>query len=437
MAKYHITSKGEPGLCRASKSPCPLGGESEHYASKDEAQAAYEKANATNLFLPTPVKPAPNAPVTVESLNSQLDPQNAALLLREKYANFNRARTVNIGEFAEANSGLAPLLQTENFSYVDDDGVEQVVEAIDFGQVQVTAKGEVKLSDDSSFIINRREILAYAEDLNAELSTKGGNSKEEREEKADSIREAAAKVWSAVGLEDLPKAPPTQKSDFYVVVNGERKGVSVKSFMGSPPTIANSSGANSATGRFPTSMSLSEAEAFAETVNSNSSASARLAALREADLTYEGVNHTLPETFSSNIDTIARVEGVDADKLKRDYSEAVANFYLGDKSLTDDQKRSLRTIATHYSRGMNANTPYDPEENDVELFLLQNSDGTSELHTAHNNNMVLLLEEASSSYRKAQLAKVTVVEEKGKVFLEIPLSAGFRTAPNASKRATF
>lgn len=42
MAKYHITIKGEPGVCRASKNPCPLGGESEHYASKEEARNAYE-----------------------------------------------------------------------------------------------------------------------------------------------------------------------------------------------------------------------------------------------------------------------------------------------------------------------------------------------------------------------------------------------------------
>lgn len=40
MARYHITAKGNPALCRAYARPCPLGGE--HYSSKAEATAAYE-----------------------------------------------------------------------------------------------------------------------------------------------------------------------------------------------------------------------------------------------------------------------------------------------------------------------------------------------------------------------------------------------------------
>lgn len=41
MAKYHITKKGEPGVCRATKA-CPLGDESNHYESKEEASEAFE-----------------------------------------------------------------------------------------------------------------------------------------------------------------------------------------------------------------------------------------------------------------------------------------------------------------------------------------------------------------------------------------------------------
>jgi hypothetical protein len=44
MAKYHITAKGEPGICRASNKPCPLGGA--HFSSKKEAAAYYEKDRA-------------------------------------------------------------------------------------------------------------------------------------------------------------------------------------------------------------------------------------------------------------------------------------------------------------------------------------------------------------------------------------------------------
>lgn len=46
MTKYHITKKGEPGVCRATKS-CPLGVESDHYSSREEAQKAYETSQST------------------------------------------------------------------------------------------------------------------------------------------------------------------------------------------------------------------------------------------------------------------------------------------------------------------------------------------------------------------------------------------------------
>ena len=43
MAKYHLRENGEPGLCRASSKPCPLGaGPEEHYGTKAEARQAFE-----------------------------------------------------------------------------------------------------------------------------------------------------------------------------------------------------------------------------------------------------------------------------------------------------------------------------------------------------------------------------------------------------------
>lgn len=41
---YHLTPKGEPGLCKAVKQ-CPYGNENEHYNNKEDARKAYEKAN--------------------------------------------------------------------------------------------------------------------------------------------------------------------------------------------------------------------------------------------------------------------------------------------------------------------------------------------------------------------------------------------------------
>lgn len=43
MAKYHISpSTGNPNKCYATKRPCPVGGASEHFGSKEEARQAYE-----------------------------------------------------------------------------------------------------------------------------------------------------------------------------------------------------------------------------------------------------------------------------------------------------------------------------------------------------------------------------------------------------------
>lgn len=45
MARYHITAKGEPALCRAVKNPCPLGGE--HFSTAAEARKSFEASNET------------------------------------------------------------------------------------------------------------------------------------------------------------------------------------------------------------------------------------------------------------------------------------------------------------------------------------------------------------------------------------------------------
>lgn len=43
MARYHISRKGEPAICRAITGRCPLGGDSVHFDSKEDAQEHIEK----------------------------------------------------------------------------------------------------------------------------------------------------------------------------------------------------------------------------------------------------------------------------------------------------------------------------------------------------------------------------------------------------------
>jgi len=49
MSKFHINSKGEPGICKATSGGCPFGSVEEHYSSKEEAILAYEKIQEANL----------------------------------------------------------------------------------------------------------------------------------------------------------------------------------------------------------------------------------------------------------------------------------------------------------------------------------------------------------------------------------------------------
>ena len=44
MIKYHINAKGEPGVCKATISECPFGGEAQHYSTKEKAQKAFENS---------------------------------------------------------------------------------------------------------------------------------------------------------------------------------------------------------------------------------------------------------------------------------------------------------------------------------------------------------------------------------------------------------
>ena len=41
VARYHINSKGEPGVCKAQQA-CPFGDASEHYDSPEAAREAFE-----------------------------------------------------------------------------------------------------------------------------------------------------------------------------------------------------------------------------------------------------------------------------------------------------------------------------------------------------------------------------------------------------------
>ncbi len=46
MAKFHVSTDGNPRVCTASKGNCPFGGDENHYTSKEAARAAFEASEA-------------------------------------------------------------------------------------------------------------------------------------------------------------------------------------------------------------------------------------------------------------------------------------------------------------------------------------------------------------------------------------------------------
>jgi len=49
---YHINSKGDPGLCKATRGGCPFGSADEHFTTPEAARAAFEKQSEGKDILP-------------------------------------------------------------------------------------------------------------------------------------------------------------------------------------------------------------------------------------------------------------------------------------------------------------------------------------------------------------------------------------------------
>lgn len=72
MAKFHISSDGNPRICAAAVR-CPLGGPENHFDSMDEARQAYENFQSGATFTPV-LKVAKSEPdVSIEANPSEFD----------------------------------------------------------------------------------------------------------------------------------------------------------------------------------------------------------------------------------------------------------------------------------------------------------------------------------------------------------------------------
>lgn len=83
MSKFHISKNGKPSICHAQSGNCPLGGESQHYETKEKAQQAIEREN-NNYMLQSITK---KEETTYNKFDREISPmiQNAHFIAEEAH----------------------------------------------------------------------------------------------------------------------------------------------------------------------------------------------------------------------------------------------------------------------------------------------------------------------------------------------------------------
>ena len=90
MAKYHVNSKGEPGICSAQSGNCPFGGENDHYSSAEDARVAFEKSQDSFAVV---IKKSDSPDRSVQAPDSDMD-GNIAKAQAEYDASEDKARWI-------------------------------------------------------------------------------------------------------------------------------------------------------------------------------------------------------------------------------------------------------------------------------------------------------------------------------------------------------
>ncbi len=112
MAKYHLTPKGEAGLCSAQPGNCPYGDDQNHYPSPEAARAAFELSMAGGAQLAHRREPPVVVPLDLSSWGPPEEPEVGGLSDLAQWTDamrqsqINAALTEAVGEVAENGDGV-------------------------------------------------------------------------------------------------------------------------------------------------------------------------------------------------------------------------------------------------------------------------------------------------------------------------------------------
>lgn len=130
--KYHINNvTGRPNICRATKRGCPMGsGESEHYATREEAQAAYEKSmgeQSAPSLKKTKKKPTKNAPHNYDFTDAVRDGGSSEEMHREVMYGYHYHRDEGNMQAMEYIGGAKAKVEWISYKLSHDYGETQLV----------------------------------------------------------------------------------------------------------------------------------------------------------------------------------------------------------------------------------------------------------------------------------------------------------------------
>lgn len=226
---WHINRRGEPGRCRA-KQQCPF---DEHYATPEEARGAFERLQSGEA----PTSPLSSADLAAGRPTISLDDVAWGKTYRlEKGA---KQETKNRGEYSEFYATLH-LLSSEKPAFAP--GSEPfTVESLRVGGREFVV---AKTADSHGVLVRGlgERAAAYIPDPAVHLEAikadiTGGKT---ATFKSRAVQSACVNLGFTSGR--VPKAASTFKADLVAWDDGGREHrISVKSFMGSAPSLINAS----------------------------------------------------------------------------------------------------------------------------------------------------------------------------------------------------
>lgn len=159
-SRFHVGKRGKPTPCMAKVGNCPLGGETAHYASREEAQQAIEKTYAESYNI-------------LSSLDSW-NPDNAKKDVSEKFKNLYNHGVLGNGD---VNKGMEDLRDTiKKYEGVPETLVDLhkrfVTSKTYMQDLEAAKKPDATILDKERFNIVRQAALSMVQPVSNNLQNK-------------------------------------------------------------------------------------------------------------------------------------------------------------------------------------------------------------------------------------------------------------------------